>query len=100
MTMDADPGRLSFGQAAAIVAHVAERAGQVAAGLHALREPEAAALVTGLAQDAGRAALALRRLVETTPRDTDWYKVHRDMWIRYGDLGDLTAMTNQITEAL
>jgi hypothetical protein len=98
--MDADPGRLSFGQAVAIVTHVAERAGQVAAGLHALREPEAAALVMGLAQDAGRAALALRQLLETTPRDTDWYEVHRDMWIRYGDPGDLTAMTNQVTEML
>jgi len=98
--MDADPGRLSFGQAVAIVTHVAERAGQVAAGLHARREPEAEGLVAGLAQEAGRAALALRQLAETTPRDTDWYEVHRDMWIRYGDPGDLTAMTNQVTEPL
>ena len=98
--MDPDPGRLSFAQAVAIVAQVAERAGQVAAGLQALREPEAAALVARLAQDASLAATALRQLVETTPRNTDWYKVHRDMWIRYGDLGDLTAMTNQITEAI
>lgn len=100
VTMDPETGRLSFWQAVAIVTHVAERAGQVAAGLHALREPEAAALVSRLAEDASRAALALRQLVETTPRNTDWYKVHRDMWIRYGDLGDLTAMTDQITEAI
>jgi hypothetical protein len=98
--MDADPGRLSFGQAVAMVTQVAERAAHVAAGLHALREPEAAALVARLAQDASRAALALRQLVETTPRSTDWYEVHRDMWIRYGDPGDLTAMTNQITDGL
>jgi hypothetical protein len=95
--MDADPERLSFGQAVAIVTQVAERAGQVAAGLDALREPEAAALVTRLAEDASRAAAALRRLIENTPRNTDWYKVHRDMWIRYGDL---TAMTDQINEAI
>lgn len=100
MTMDADQERLSFGQAVAVVTQVAERAGQVAAGLHALREPEAAALVTRLAEDASRAAAALRQLVENRPRDTDWYKVHRDMWIRYGDLGDLTAMTDQVNEAI
>jgi hypothetical protein len=98
--MDADPERLSFGQAVATVTQVAERAGQVAAGLYALREPEAAALVTRLAEDARRAAAALRQLLENTPGNTDWYKVHRDMWIRYGDLGDLTAMTDQINEAI
>jgi hypothetical protein len=98
--MDANPERLSFTQAVALVARVAEQAAAVANGLQALREPEAASLVMRLARDADRACAALRRLSETTPRNTDWYEVHRDMWVRYGDLGDLAAMTDQIKEAV
>jgi hypothetical protein len=98
--MDAEQGRLSFGQAAALVAQVAERAHRVAAGLRDLREPEAAALVSGLANDASRAAAALGRLLEATPKHTDWYQVHRDMWVRYGDPGDLAAMTNQVNDPI
>ncbi len=98
--MDPDPERLSVAQAVALVAQVAERAAKVATGLQALREPEAANMVTRLAQDANRASIALRRLMETTPRNTDWYQVHRDMWVRYGDLGDLVAMTDQVNEAI
>jgi hypothetical protein len=100
VTMDPDQGQLSFAQAVAIVAQVADRASQVAAGLRALREPEAAALVTKLAEDASRASAALRRLLETSPKDTDWYQVHRDMWVRYGDPGDLAAMTDQVNNPI
>ncbi|HXS61955.1 MAG TPA: hypothetical protein VN767_03725 [Streptosporangiaceae bacterium] len=98
--MNSYPGRLSFEQAVALVAQVAERAAMTATGLRALREPEAANLCGQLAEDADRAAAALRRLAETTPRSTDWYQVHRDMWVRYGDLGDLAAMTDQVNEAI
>jgi hypothetical protein len=98
--MDPDQGQLSFAQAVAIVAQVAARASQVATGLRALREPEAAALVTKLADDASRASAALRRLLETSPKDTDWYQVHRDMWVRYGDPGDLAAMTDQVNDPI
>jgi len=97
--MEPDPERLSFAQAVALVTQVAERAANVATGLRALREPEAANLCVRLAEDANLAAVALRRLVATTPRRTDWYQVHRDMWVRYGDLGDLAAMTDQVSEA-
>ncbi len=96
--MDAHPQRLSFEQAVALVAEVAKRAGKVAAGLRALREPEAAAMVARLAQDADRAGAALRALLEPVRKDTDWYEVHRDMWIKYGDPGDLTAMKENVIE--
>ena len=96
--MDADAQRLTFLQAIALVTQVASNADQVAAGLRALREPEAADLVAGLAKDADRAAGALRALLAPTPRHTNWYQVHRDMWVRYGDPGDLTAMTENIIE--
>jgi hypothetical protein len=98
--MDANPERLSFTDVVALVARVAERAAEVANGLRALHEPEAASLVTRLARDADQACAALRRLAETTPRNTDWYQVHRDMWVRYGDLSDLAAMTDQIKQAI
>jgi hypothetical protein len=55
-------------------------------------------MVARLAQDADQAAAALRALLEPVPKDTDWYEVHRDMWIRYGDPGDLTAMTENVIE--
>lgn len=98
--MDAEPkpGRLSLVEAIALVTDVAGRAERIAAGLRALREPEAAHMVDRLAEDADRAAAALRALLAPMPRSTDWYKVHRDMWIRYGDPGDLAAMTEQVTE--
>lgn len=90
--------RLTFLQTIALVTQVANRADRVAAGLRALREPEAADLVAQLADDADRAVASLRALLAPTPRDTDWYQVHRDMWVRYGDLGDLAAMTDHVTE--
>jgi len=96
--MDAGAQRLTFLQAIALVSQVANRADQVAAGLRALREPEAADLVAGLAKDADQAAQALRARLAPTPRDTNWYQVHRDMWVRYGDPGDLAAMTENIVE--
>jgi len=97
-TMDADAQRLTFLQAIAMVTQLATRADQVAAGLSALREPEAAELVAGLAHDADQAAKALRALLAPTPRQTNWYQVHRDMWVRYGDPGDLAAMMESIVE--
>jgi hypothetical protein len=87
---------LSFTAALASVTRLAERADQVAADLRKLREPEAAAFVAELAVDAERAAAAIRTLLVCAPRSTDWYEVHRQMWIRYGDPGDLTAMTEQV----
>jgi hypothetical protein len=94
-----DPGvrSLSFTGALASVTRLAERADQVAAALRKLREPEAAAVVAELGRDADRAAAAIRALVVCVPRSTDWYEVHRDMWIRYGDPGDLAAMTDQVS---
>ena len=93
-----DPGvrSLSFAEALASVTRLAERADQVAAALRKLREPEAAAVVAGLGTDADRAAAAIRALLVCVPRSTDWYEVHRQMWIRYGDPGDLAAMTDQV----
>jgi len=96
MNVEPRAPRLSFEQAVALVEQVANRAGKVAAGLRELREPEAAAMVARLAKDADRAAAALRALLEPAPKNTDWYEVHRDMWIRYGDPGDLTAMTENV----
>src|SRR5215469_720092 len=87
VSVDPQPGRLSLIEAIALVTDVASRADRVAAGLRALREPEAAHMVDRLAQDADRAAAAFRALLATRPRSTDWYQVHRDMWIRYGDPG-------------
>ena len=94
-----DPGvrSLSFAEALASVTRLAERADQVAAALRKLREPEAAAVVAELGTDADRAAAAIRALLVCVPRSTDWYEVHRQMWIRYGDPGDLAAMTDQVT---
>jgi transposase len=94
-----DPGvrSLSFAEALASVTRLAERADQVAAALRKLREPEAAAVVAGLGTDADRTAAAIRALLVCVPRSTDWYEVHRQMWIRYGDPGDLAAMTDQVT---
>ena len=94
-----DPGvrSLSFAEALASVTRLAERADQVATALRKLREPEAAAVVAGLGTDADRAAAAIRALLVCVPRSTDWYDVHRQMWIRYGDPGDLAAMTDQVT---
>jgi len=62
-----------------------------------LRPPFAGAIAM-VAQLAGRAAAALRALLECRQRRTDWYQVHREMWIRYGDPGDLAAMTNHVTQ--
>src|SRR5262245_26139766 len=89
----------SFAQVIAIVAELKDKADQTAAALRALREPEAADLVARLVSNAGRAEAGLRALLECTPRETDWYQVHRDMWIRYGDLGDLAAMADHVTPA-
>ena|SRR5215469_8883838 len=89
----------AFAQVIAMVADLKGRAEQIAAALRALREPEAADLVARLVGDAGRAEAGLRALLECTPRQTDWYQVHRDMWIRYGDLGDLAAMGDHVTPA-
>ena len=98
--MDPQPGRLSLIEAIALVTEVASRADRVAAGLRDLREPEAAHMVDRLAEDADRAAAALRALLAPKPQCTDWYQVHRDMWIRYGDLGDLTAMTEHVNRGV
>jgi hypothetical protein len=89
-----DPGAtsLSFAEALVSVTRLADRADQVAAALRKLREPEAAAVVAELGRDADRAANAIRALLVCVPRSTDWYEVHRQMWIRYGDPGDLAAM--------
>ena len=95
--MDSGPQQPSFAQAIAMVSQLANKADQVAAALRALREPEAADQVARLAGEADRVAAALRALLECTPRRTDWYEVHRDMWIRFGDPGDLTAMTDHVT---
>ncbi len=95
-----DPERPSFAQAIGMVARLADTADEVAAGLRALREPEAARLVERLADEADHAAAALRALLEPVPRATNWYQVHRDMWVRYGDPGDLSAMTEHIIEPL
>ncbi len=94
-----DPGvrSLSFAEALASVTRLEERADQAAAAPRKLREPEAAAVVAGLGEDADRAAAAIRALLVCVPRSTDWYEVHRQMWIRYGDPGDLAAMTDQVT---
>ena len=83
---------LSFAHALAAVTRLADRADEVATALHKLREPEAAGLVAGFGADADRAAAAIRTLLVCAPRSTDWYEVHRQMWIRYGDPGDLAAM--------
>ncbi len=93
-----DPGvrSLSFVEALALVTRLAERADQVATALRDLREPQAAALVAELGRDADRAAAAIRALLVCSPRSTDWYDVHRQMWIRYGDPGDLAAMTDEV----
>ncbi len=93
-----DPDRPSFEQAIAMVTRLADTADEVAAGLRALREPEAARLVERLADEADQAAAALRALLEPVPRATNWYQVHREMWVRYGDPGDLNAMTEHIIE--
>jgi hypothetical protein len=87
---------LSFAEALASVTRLAERVDQVAAGLRKLREPEAAGVVAELGTEADRAAAAIRALLVCVPRSTDWYEVHRQMWIRYGDPGDLAAMTDQV----
>jgi hypothetical protein len=86
-----DPGvrSLSFVAALASVTRLADQADQMAAALRKLREPEAAAVVAELGRDADRAAAAIRALVVCVPRSTDWYEVHRHMWIRYGDPGDV-----------
>ena len=93
-----DPGTpsLSFAEALAAVTQLADRADQVATALRKLREPEAAAVVAELGKDADRAAAAIRALLVCVPRSTDWYEVHRQMWIRYGDPGDLAAMADEI----
>ena len=93
-----DPGvrSLSFAEALALVTRLADRADQVAAALRKLREPEAAAVVAELGQDADRAAAAIRALLVCVPRSTNWYEVHRQMWIRYGDPADLAAMNNEL----
>lgn len=96
--MDPDPGRLSFLQKIALVTQLADRADRVATDLRALREPEAASMVAGLAQDADRAAAALRDLLVPARGNTNWYQVHREQWVRYGDPGDLAAMMNQVTD--
>ena len=99
-TVDPDGQGLSFEETIELVVRLADTADQVAAGLRALREPEAAELVIRLADDAERAAAALRALLEPRERGaTNWYDVHRDMWVRYGDPTDLTAMTEHIAEA-
>ena len=97
VNVDPQPGRLSLIEAIALVTDVASRADRVAAGLRALREPEAAHMVDRLAVDADRAAAALRALLAPRPRCTDWYQVHRDMWVRYGDPRDLAAMTEHVS---
>ncbi len=90
---------LPFTHALAAVTRLADRADEVAAGLRRLREPEAADLVAEFGADADRAAAAIRALLVCPPRSTDWYEVHRQMWIRYGDPGDLAAMTDQIARS-
>ena|SRR5215813_12153307 len=96
-----DPGvpSLSFAEVVASVARLADRADEVAVALRKLREPEAAAVVAELGRDADRAAAAIRALLVCVPRSTDWYEVHRQMWIRYGDPADLAAMAEEITQS-
>jgi hypothetical protein len=96
--MDPDPRRLSFLQTIALVTQLADSADRVAAGLRALREPEAAGMVARLAEDADRAAAALRDLLEPAPGHANWYRLHRDRWVRDGDPGDLAAMTDHVTD--
>lgn len=97
--MEIQPGRLSLVEALALVTDVANRADRVAAGLRALREPQAAHMVDRLGEDADRAAAALRALLAPRPQATDWYQVHRAMWIRYGDPRDLAAMIEHVAQA-
>lgn len=93
-----DPGvrSLSFAEALASVTRLADRADQVAVALRKLREPEAAALVAEFGRDADEAAGAIRALLVCVPRSTNWYEVHRQMWIRYGDPADLAAMMDEV----
>lgn len=99
VTMSPDPQRPSLAGTIAMVTQLADQAERVAAGLLALREPEAAALVARLGGEASRASAALRELLEPRACLTDWYQVHRDMWVRYGDPGDLAAMIDHVTDA-
>src|SRR5580692_8042749 len=98
---DPDPQQWSYVQAIAMVTDVAERAEKVADALRALREPEAAAAVAELAQDAARAARMLAGLLDPEPpgpEETENYRFHRELWVRYGDPGDLEAMTEHIID--
>ncbi|HUC59422.1 MAG TPA: hypothetical protein VMA95_18610 [Streptosporangiaceae bacterium] len=92
---DPDARRLSYAQS--IVEDVADRALKVAEALSALREPEAARAVAQLAKDAARAAAMLGGVLAPEPGDTDKYRFHRELWVRYGDPGDLAAMTEHVT---
>ena len=65
-------------------------------GVRSLPFAAALASVTRLAERADQAAAAMRGLLVCVPRSTDWYEVHRQMWIRYGDLADLTAMKEEV----
>ncbi len=96
---DPDPQQWSYVQAIAMITDVAERAKQVADALRALREPEAARAVADLAQDAAQAARMLAGLLDPEPpsrEETDKYRFHRELWVRYGDPGDLEAMTEHV----
>jgi hypothetical protein len=98
---DTNPRQWSHVHAIAMVTDVAERAEKVADALRALREPEAAAAVAELAHDAARAARMLAGLLDPEPpgpEETENYRFHRDLWVRYGDPGDLEAMTEHVTD--
>ncbi len=94
---DPHPHPMSYVQAIAVVQEVAEQAAEVAAALRALREPEAANAVAQLAEDAARAAKVLGGLFEPEPRETERYRFHRELWVRYGDPEHLEAMTEHVT---
>lgn len=88
---------LSFAEVLASVTRLGDQADHVAAALRKLREPEAAAFVSELGREADRAAAAIRALLVCVPRSsTNWYEVHRQMWIRYGDPADLAAMMDEV----
>ena len=88
---------MSYAHAIVVVEELADEARRLAEALRALREPEAARAVARLADNAARAATLLAGRFDPEPGDTERYSFHRDLWVRYGDPGDLEAMTDHVT---